>query len=298
MKRVVIRHVPEPATQRLMLEQGDVDIARNLKPEQFEPLRGSDAIDLVEAPKGTLWYFGLNQKNEILAKPEVRKAMKYLVDYEGMRKTIMNGLGTTHQSFLPKGFLGALDDTPYSYDPEKAKELLAAAGYPDGFTITMDVQNTSPSTDMAQAIQASAARGGVKIELIPGEGRQVLTKYRNRTHDMLLYRWGADYQDPHTNADTFAANPDNADDAAAKPLSWRNAWDIPELTKKTQAAVLERDGERRAELYGELQREVMETSPFVIMYQQIEVIAERKEVDGMIWGPSFDSNFYWKTTKN
>jgi peptide/nickel transport system substrate-binding protein len=298
MKRVVIRHVPEPATQRLMLEQGDVDVARNLKPEQFEPLRGSEEIDLVEAPKGTLWYFGLNQKNEILSKPEVRQAMKYLVDYEGMRQTIMNGLGTIHQAFLPKGFLGALDDTPYSYDPDKAKELLAAAGYPDGFTITMDVRNTSPSTDMAQAIQASAARAGVKIELIPGEGRQVLTKYRARTHDMLLYTWGPDYQDPHTNADTFAANPDNADDAEAKPLSWRNAWDIPELTKKTQAAVLERDGERRAEMYRELQREVMETSPFVIMYQQIEVIAERDNVDGLIWGPSFDSNFYWKATKN
>lgn len=297
VKRVLIRQIAEPATQRLLLEKGDVDVARNLKPEQFEPLRGNDRIRIVQAPKGTLFYVGLNQKNEILAKPEVRKALKHLVDYEGMAKTMMNGLGTVHQTFLPKGFLGALDENPYRYDPEKAKELLKAAGYPDGFTIDFDVRNTSPSMDMAQAIQGSAAAAGVKINLLPADGKQVVTKYRARNHDMLLYQWGADYQDPHTNADTFAANPDNSDDAKAKPLSWRNAWDIPELTRKTMAAVEERDTAKRAALYEELQREVLETSPYIIMFQQTEVIAERTNVEGLVWGPSFDTNFYWKVSK-
>ena len=297
VKRVLIRHIAEPATQRLLLEKGDVDVARNLKPEQFEPLRGNDKIRIVQAPKGTLFYFGLNQKNEVLAKPEVRKAFKYAVDYNGMAKTIMNGLGAVHQSFLPKGFLGAIDDTPYSYDPAKAKELLRQAGYPDGITVTMDVRNTSPSMDMAQAIQGSAAAAGIKINLLPADGKQVVTKYRARNHEALLYQWGADYQDPHTNADTFAANPDNADDAKAKPLTWRNAWDIPELTKKTLAAVEERDAGKRAAMYQELQKEVLETSPFVIMFQQTEVIAERSNVEGLVWGPSFDSNYYWKVSK-
>ncbi|MCW2235711.1 ABC transporter substrate-binding protein [Azospirillum canadense] len=297
VKRVLVRHIAEPATQRLLLEKGDVDVARNLKPEQFEPLRGNDKIRIVQSPKGTLYYFGLNQKNEILAKPEVRKAMKYLVDYDGMAKTIMNGLGTVHQAFLPKGFLGAVNDNPYKYDPAKAKELLKQAGYPDGFSITMDVRNTSPSMDMAQAIQGSAAAGGVKINLLPADGKQVVTKYRARNHDMLLYQWGADYQDPHTNADTFAANPDNADNAKAKPLTWRNAWDIPDLTKKTEAAVQERDTAKRAAMYEELQRTVLDESPFVIMFQQTEVIAERSNVSGLVWGPSFDANYYWKVSK-
>lgn len=297
VKRVLIRHIAEPATQRLLLEKGDVDVARNLKPEQFEPLRGNDKIRIVQAPKGTLYYFGLNQKNEVLAKPDVRKAFKYAVDYDGMAKTIMNGLGTVHQAFLPKGFLGALEENPYTYDPAKAKELLKQAGYPDGITVTMDVRNTSPSMDMAQAIQGSAAAAGIKINLLPADGKQVVTKYRARNHEALLYQWGADYQDPNTNADTFAANPDNADDAKAKPLSWRNAWDIPELTKKTAAAVEERDTAKRAAMYQELQREVLETSPFVIMFQQTEVIAERSNVEGLVWGPSFDSNYYWKVSK-
>src|SRR3546814_5331307 len=102
--------------------------------------------------------------------------------------------------------------------------------------------------------------------------------------------WGPDYQDPHTNADTFARNPDNSDEAQSKPLAWRNAWDIPEMTKMADAAALERDSAKRAEMYLELQKVHQATSPFVIMFQQIEVAAVRADTKGFIIGPSFDDN--------
>src|SRR3546814_5822616 len=88
---------------------------------------------------------------------------------------------------------------------------------------------------MAQSIQATFAQAGIELEIIPGDGSQTLTKYRARNHDIYIGRWGPDYQDPHTNADTFARNPDNSDDAKSKPLAWRNAWDIPEMTKEADA---------------------------------------------------------------
>ncbi len=61
--------------------------------------------------------------------------------------------------------------------------------------------------------------------------------------------------------------------------------------------MLERDKDKRAEMYRELQRAVLERGPFVTMFQDIEVIAERANVQGMIWGPSFDDNRYWKGHK-
>jgi peptide/nickel transport system substrate-binding protein len=109
---------------------------------------------------------------------------------------------------------------------------------------------------------------------------------------MVLLYWGPDYQDPHTNAQTFAMNPDNSDGAATKTLAWRNFWNIPEMTKRTEAAVVERDGEKRAAIYEALERDHQSNSPFVIMFQQIEVSANRKSVDGFILGPSFDTNLY------
>ncbi|MGY9049645.1 hypothetical protein P775_22240 [Puniceibacterium antarcticum] len=297
MARSIYRHIPEGSTQRLLLEQGDIDIARNLGPEEISALADNSDIKIEDGIKGSIYYLGLNQKNEYLSNPKVAEAMKYLVDYQAIADTIMKGKVKVHQAFLPEGFLGALNDNPYSLNVEKAKELLAEAGYPDGFTVTMDTRNTPEITSMAQAIQQTMAEAGITLEIIPGDGQQTLTKYRARNHDIYIGRWGPDYQDPHTNADTFARNPDNSDDAASKPLAWRNAWDIPEMTKQADAAVLEKDTAARAEMYVALQKEHQDVSPFVVMFQEIEVLGLRKNVNGFIIGPSFNDNSFRNVTK-
>jgi len=297
MKRVVIRHIVEPATQQLLLEKGDIDIARNLGPDQLESLRQNPDVYIQDFVKGGIYYLGLSQKNEYLSKPKVREALKYLVDYKGMEGTIVKDLMTVHQAFLPKGFLGALEAKPYTLDVNKAKELLAEAGYPDGFKVTMDTRNISPIMEMAQSIQSTFGQAGVELEIIPGDGGQTLTKYRARNHDIYIGRWGPDYQDPHTNADTFARNPDNSDDAQSKPLAWRNSWDIPEMTKMADAAVLENDPDKREQMYREIQKIHQATSPFVIMFQQIEVAAIRADTKGFVIGPAFDDNRYKDVTK-
>ena len=66
-----------------------------------------------------------------------------------------------------------------------------------------------------------------------------------------------------------------------KTLAWRNAWDVPELTKKTKAALLERDSAKRAEMYKELQKTVLETSPFVMIFQQTEVAGAARQRQGL-----------------
>ncbi len=296
MARAIYRHIPEAATQRLLLEKGDIDVARDLLPEEIAALSTNPDITIDAGVKGTIFYLALNQKNEFLSKPEVREAMKYLVDYQAIADTIVKGKMDVHQTFLPKGFLGELDSNPYSLNVAKAKELLAAAGLPDGFTVTMDTRNTPDVTAIAQAVQQTMAEAGIKLEIIPGDGGQTLEKYRARTHDIYIGNWGPDYQDPHTNA-TFARNPDNSDTAAAKPLAWRNAWDIPEMTAKADGAVLETDGEKRAATYRELQEEHQKTSPFVIMFQETEVAAVRSNVKGYIIGPSFNDNSFRSVTK-
>lgn len=295
--RAIYRHIPEPSTQRLLLEQGDIDIARDLGPEEIAALEANPDITIESGVKGSIYYLGLNQKNENLAKPEVREAMKWLVDYQAIADTIMAGRVIMHQAFLPQGFLGVLEDTPYALDVEKARGLLAEAGLEDGFTVTMDTRNTSEITSIAQAIQQTMGEAGITLEIIPGDGQQTLTKYRARNHDIYIGQWGPDYQDPHTNADTFARNPDNGDEAEAKPLAWRNAWDIPEMTAASDAAVLERDPDIRAEMYLELQREHQQISPFVIMFQEIEQIASRANVEGFVLGPSFNDNSFARVTK-
>jgi peptide/nickel transport system substrate-binding protein len=296
-KRVIVRHVPETGTQRLLLEKGDIDIARKLTPEDLAAMAKNPDIAVERSPKGALWYLGLNQKNPNLAKPEVREALKWLVDYDAIADNILQGKGVVHQTILPNGFLGALDERPYRYDVAKAKELLAKAGLADGFAVTMDTRNNSPTKDMAQAIQAMWGQAGVRVELIPQDDKQNLTKYRARAHEVIIQRWGPDFQDPHTNADGFVRNTDNTDTGKGGVLAWRNSWQDDELTALVEAAALERDAGKRTAMYAELQRKTLERSPFVIMAQEVEVIASRKNVKGMIWGPSFDDNRYWQGSK-
>ena len=161
----------------------------------------------------------------------------------------------------------------------------------------MDTRNTSPTKDIAQAIQATMGAGRHRDRDHPGRQQADADQVPRAAHDIYIGQWGPDYQDPHTNAETFAMNVDNKDDAKSKTLAWRNAWDIPEMTKVTQAAVLERDATKRAATYEALQREHQKVSPFVIFAQEIENIAARKNVQGMIWGPSFDDNKYWQGFK-
>jgi peptide/nickel transport system substrate-binding protein len=296
---VITRHIAEPATQMLLLKKGDIDIARNLEADQMAALKDDQDVAIREVPKGAIYYLGLNQKNQYLAKPEVRQALKWLIPYREIADTIVKGSAVVHQSFLPSGFLGALDENPYQLDVDKAKSLLKRAGLENGFKVTIDTRNTSPVIDMAQVIQAGFAKAGIQLEILPGDDKQILTKYRARNHDIYIGRWGPDYQDPNTNASTFTSNPDNRDEAKLTgKLAWRNAWEIPDLTAKTEAAALERDQDKRAEMYRELQRAVLADGPFVIMFQDIEVIAERAQVHDMIWGPSFDDNKYWKGHKS
>jgi peptide/nickel transport system substrate-binding protein len=296
-KRVIVRHVSEPASQRLLLEKGDIDIARNLTKDQLEAIKSNTALTIQTGDKGRVFYLGLNQKNANLAKPEVREALKWLVDYASIEANILQGTYKVHQSFLPIGFLGGITDQPFKLDVAKGKELLAKAGLKDGFSVTMDVRSQQPYTEVAQVIQSTWAQAGVKLELLPGDGKSTLTKYRARQHDIYLGEWGPDYQDPHTNAETFAINEDNTDGARSKTLAWRNTWDIPEMTKTTLALVTEADAAKRKASYETIQREHHKTSPFVIMFQQIEVVAQRSNVSGFIIGPGSASNLYFDLVK-
>ncbi len=297
LARVIYRHIKESSTQRLLLEKGDIDIARNLTPQDLTALAKNKDIKTTATPKGTVYYFSLNQKNPILAKPEVREAFKWLVDYDAIGATLIKDIGVVHQHFLPLGLLGAAKDKPYKLDVAKAKALLAKAGHPNGFKVSIDMRNVQPVQGITEAVQQTLKLAGIELEILPGDGKQTLTKYRARTHEIYIGQWGADYWDPHTNADTFARNADNADDAKSKPLAWRNAWAIPELTQQADAAALERDGPKRAKMYQDIQAEFRKTSPFVMLFQQTEVAAFRANVEGLRIGPTSDSTYLYNVAK-
>lgn len=299
MERVFLRHVPEPGAQRLLLEKGDADIARNLSADQIAGLEGNDDIVIQTDPKATMIYLQVNMRDPVLSKPEVREALRYLVDYQGMADSFLRGQFKVHQTFWPSGFYASLTETPFSLDVAKAKALLAEAGHGDGIKVVLDAFNTPPYADIAQSVQATMAEAGVDVSIEQAESKAVYAKHRARNFQMILTHWSPDYLDPHSNADAFASNPDNSDEAKLTGvIAWRGAWDTPENTELVAAARQELDAEKRKEMYLTLQRNLQQDSPFVFMFQQVAQAALRANVSGFISGPSFDQVFYRDVVKN
>jgi peptide/nickel transport system substrate-binding protein len=296
LQRVIVRHVPEAATQRLLVERGDVDIARNLTPTDIAALRGRPNLTVHEVPRGTIMYFSANLSNPILSNPKVVEALKYLVDYDGIANNLLPGQVFPHQTFIPRAILGELDSRPYTFNPDRARALLAEAGHPNGIAISIDTANTFPSLDVAQTLQASFARGGVRLEVLPAAGGQVLAKFRARNHQLFIGTWGLGYPDPHYNADSFAHNPPGRENPGK--LTWRNAWDIPALTARTEAAMLERDVNTRAALYRQIQEEFLATSPFAVFAQQQVQAVVRSNVTGYRASSPGLAAIYWLAQKS
>ena len=297
IKRVVIRNVAEPATQRLLLQKGDVDIARDLTPDQMTALKDDASVVTQSVPGSQIWYLAMDQNEEHLKNPKVREALKDLIDYEGLTSSLLKGRMVPHETFLPTGFPGELDYKPFKLDVAKAKSLLAEAGYPDGFAINLVTYGTSPGVDIAQSLQQTLGQAGIKVTLNPVEEKQLYTEYRGRKHQLALLNWGPDYLDPHTNADGFAFNPDDSDTAKHRVLAWRNHWFIPEISKQTTAAAQELDADKRVTMYHDLQKVVTDTGPFGFMFQELQPIGARKGVEGFVVGIASDLVYYRKITK-
>ncbi len=298
MKRVVVRHVPEPASQRLLLEKADADFARDLTPDQIKPLASNPDIKVESFKAANTFYMGLNLGYEPLANPKVRQAMKMLVDYDGMVKSFLAGRFFVQQSFLPIGFFGAIAYTPYKLDVEKAKALLAEAGYKDGFPVKMAAPNVSPWTEISQSVQQTMGQAGIKVSIEPMELKAVIGVYRARTHQIAMLSWGPDYFDPHTNADSFVHNDDNSDAPKVKPIAWRNKWFIPDVTKQMLAAARELDTAKRAEQYAALQKMVTDEGPYIFMFQNNIQVARRATTTGYNPGISGDLSYFRNIRKS
>ncbi len=286
--RVIIRHVPESGAQRLLIEKGDVDVARLLNSDDLKALAGKKDIRVEQTAMHSYIHLMFNTTDPAFADPRVRMAFRHLVDYDGLAKTVMAYQGVPRASVVPFGAFGALDEKegqPFKLDIAKAQALLKEAGQAD-LKRKMVVMGVTPYPDLAQHVQANAAKAGVTLELEQMAPAQVFTKARAREYQMMLINWGVRYPDAHNMVSRHVMNPDNRPEAKlAQYPAWRAAWQDPAMNELGQKAMMERDPEKRRALYREIQLKNMETGPMAYMFQVIRSIAVRDEVKGFQMSP-------------
>jgi peptide/nickel transport system substrate-binding protein len=163
IRRVVLRHIPEPGTQRLMLEKGDIDLASNLDPSDLDAIEENPNTYLKRTPTFSTIYMAFNRDVPAFSDPRVIEAMRYLIDYKAIAGTVLSKAAIVRESPVPQGMFGALPEsfTPYSLDIDKARDLLREAGVGKGFTFELLSSNSTPYSDIAQHFQDNLLRAGV-----------------------------------------------------------------------------------------------------------------------------------------
>jgi peptide/nickel transport system substrate-binding protein len=281
IKTIIIKHVPEPATQMLLLQKGDVDIAFGLTIDQIQQLKNVKGIKILEYPVLQLAYIGMNVNNTYLSNEKVRTAIKYAIDYDGIIRDILKGGAMKVQTIIPYPLLGFNPATPYYRDVNKAKQLLAEAGYPNGFDIELAYPaGAHPQEEIAQKIQRDLAEVGIRVTLRPMAAAEMYQKYRQQSLQLVLAGWGSDYPDPDNNAKAFG-------NYRIKQLAWRNMWYDDKVADLVEKAYRELDRSTREALYKQITDYILEHGPYAVLYQVVQYVAMRTWVENFVPDPSF-----------
>ncbi len=294
MRRIIVRNIPEAESQRLQLVHGDIDLAYTLNTTDYAALDPDPAIDVQKVVGDGYYHLAINTDHPILGKPDVRRALRSLIPYDGLQQSVMTYFGVPWHWPIAKGDLGAMPtDLPVAYDVAKAKELLAKAGHPDGFEVEILTLAQPPFADIATAFQQAAAPAGVKVKVTQGGGTIVYGQMRKRTFEMVVGRaLGGHYGDPQSNVSNSMYNPDNSEKSALQNYAWRCGFQDKELNRLIEEAAGELDDGKRVQLYRTIQERYEELGPpFLLIGQRIDPFAVRADVKGIVGSPSWTTRW-------
>ncbi len=194
---LMARIVPEPSTAVAEFESGNVDVLYVPEGEtrNWEQTDEKKAM-LLSAPALRMVYIAINTTRGPLADVRVRQALNYATDSKSILDGIVSGRGNLSAGVIPPALPGG-DSTRrgYTRDVAKAKQLLAAAGYPNGIDIELWSSQTPPFPRISQAVQANLLEAGVRVKLVQRDASSMREAARAGQTDMALKDWFADYPD-------------------------------------------------------------------------------------------------------
>jgi len=293
--QVIYRHIPDAATQKLTLEAGDIDVATEIKGDQLAALEANPEIKVIEGPETDMFFLLCNSNPDltdgIMSDDTVRLALRYAIDYEGIR-ALVGGSAITPATIVPYGFLGAWGpDRAFKRDLDKARELLAEAGYPDGFDIEMEYPTKFARSGVdfdiiAEKVQADLAEVGINVTLKPGELMTALARYRAGEEGFAFWMWGADYYDV---SDYLEFLPEGIVGLRAQ---WTDERADQEIKDLRDAAEVEMDDDKRVEIWSDIQAYLQQHGPFVPLVQPGMAVATQQYVKGYVFNPDWKVDPY------
>ena len=196
---LVVKFVPEANSRMIMLETGEIDLARDLLPLDFKKISEDTKFTTVEIETPSNMFLGFDLRNELLADKRVRQAIAYAINNEDLVKTVFNGSASVATSPVPKITTGHNENSNnYPQNIEKAKQLLAEAGYPNGFNIELFVSEDNQRIDMAVIIQDNLKKIVINAEIKTFQWAAYVSTIENPNiiKPLFIMSWNISNDDP------------------------------------------------------------------------------------------------------
>jgi peptide/nickel transport system substrate-binding protein len=291
---VVIKITPDDIMRGLELKKGTLDISVNdLAPDVVFQLKDEATLQTVEAVGVDYQYLGLNLRDPILQDVRVRKAMAYAIDRRSIVEYLRRGLATPADTLLPPvSWAQARDVFSFSHDPDRARQLLDEAGYPDPdgpeprFRMTLKVSNIEYNRLQSSVIQQDLQRVGVAVDIRTYEFATLYADVIVGNFQMFTLQWaqGA-LADPDILRRVFHSS-------QTPPAGFnRGFYKNPRVDALLDQANAEPDDARRRELYIEVQRIVAEDVPYISLWHIRNVAVAQRNLSGITLSPIGDFLF-------
>jgi peptide/nickel transport system substrate-binding protein len=276
LDKIEIFVMADEGTAVLSLQKGELDMCYLRQPDNIPLVRKDRSLNLYQGSSATTkGFIAFNLENPILKDVRVRRAMVHALDRDLISETVGGEMATRACGFLaPGAYLGALDCDElrtYPYDPEKAKALLAEAGYAKGFTIRYSEINVKAHRDIAPALQAYWSEVGIKtkIDLLPV--KEWIGRGHKGNFDVIKYSMGTRPSEPslflHSNFHSSSTRPG---------LNFMAYKGMDNLLEEALATTNENI---RIAIYGVIQRKIIDESLLIPIYYESLSMATSKRVD-------------------
>ncbi len=201
VERVVLRMVPDGGTRRALLERGDIDLSYDMSAKDAAELASAPGVSVMSTPMDNVTQFlGMNVHVAPFDNPKVREAIAYAIPYDEIVKLVLFGRGRSLGNGPARVTTGTWPQPgPWRTDPAKAKAMLAAAGYPNGFdtTLAYDLSSAATNEPLCILLQNSLAAIGIRVSLVKVPASTWRAQLQARTNPFVVHTFGGWLRSPY-----------------------------------------------------------------------------------------------------
>ena len=281
---VVIKEVKDAASQRQLLDHGDVDIAMNISQDVADQMKGDTNVSVQFAHSYNFLYLESNPSADPRLTKPVRQAISLAIDYKGLIQATVGGHGQQPDTTIPQGFLGTDLGSPLKTDLTKAKDLMKQGGQPNGFSIKLAYPNqVLYGVDMnilAQKVASDLGKIGVAVSLQPLEIGVWGQDYSGGKLPMTLGYWAPDYPDSSEYVSWFGLI-----GAAGTPSQWLGNVVDSRIVQANAKALGSADPNVRASVYKDIISYMQDDAYDIALVQPDLVLANRDNILNNVYSP-------------